>query len=132
MYKFIQNISLSQLEVYQKLLDHAKWSIVESPDRRFYTYMMDDFPHAKRAFFLKIPPGGQVHRHTDTARPYKTFHVPIQTNSDCWNATYNPDTHNHLEVGKVYEINRQIEHASFNMGTTDRIHLLIEATELVI
>lgn len=125
MYKFVKIVDVDK---YKSLLINAKWKQVKSSDRHFYTYMID-YPGCTNAFFLKIPPGGSVHRHVDTERPERTFHIPLVTNPDCWNHTYNPDTKIHIDIGHVYEINRQIEHASFNHGQSDRIHLILECNE---
>jgi hypothetical protein len=126
MYKFIK---LVDVERYRAMLAGATWKQVLSSDRHFYTNMIR-FPNCSIAFFLKIPPGGKVHRHIDTTRIEKTFHIPIETNDDCWNYTYHPDSKIHMDIGHVYEINRQIEHESFNNGKTDRIHLILESNEL--
>lgn len=128
MYKLVKNIDTSD---YLYLLENRTWKEVRSDDRLFYTHMLD-LDGYERSFLLKIPPGGNVHRHTDTPRPEKTYHIPLQTNEYCVNYTYNPDTETHLEIGKLYEIDRQIEHDSFNRGLSDRIHLIIETIKNVI
>ena len=127
MYKYIKDVLI---EEYLPLLFTAKWKEVKSDDRLFYTHMFD-LPGFNRAFFLKIPAKGKVHRHTDTKRTENTYHVPITTNDKCFSYTYNPDTKTHLKVGKLYSIDRQIEHESVNNGDSDRIHLILETNELL-
>lgn len=125
MYKLIGPVSEKEIKKYNKLLKSAKWKHVLSEDRDFYTSMVE-IEGANIAFLLKIPPSGKVHRHTDTPRKERTYHIPLITNDKCISYTYNPNTETHLKVGFEYEINRQIEHESVNNGETDRIHLIIE------
>lgn len=124
MYKEIGHIdSLSEIT---DLLKGAKWKQVRGEKSHYDTY----FPivhNVDKAFFLKIPPGGKVHKHVDTQRPTETYHIPIQTNDESICYMYEPKkTGYHLEVGKVYWVNRYIPHESVNNGKTDRIHLLLE------
>lgn len=75
------------------------------------------------SFFLCIHPGGHVHRHRDSVKPYQTYHVPVLTNerSICWS----DDKPYVLEVGKIYHVDRTLLHWSTNDGETDRVHLLL-------
>lgn len=78
-------------------------------------------------FFLKIPPGGSIHRHVDRRQPENvTFHIPIQTNKKSKCLMHNPDEEFSLMTGSFYWVDRTREHSSVNEGDTDRIHLLIE------
>jgi len=128
MYKYIKDVDTSK---YFKLILESKWKTVQSNDRLFYTSMVK-IKGTELAFLLKIPPRGNVHRHKDTQREHKTYHLPLETNEFCVNYTYNPDTEEHLEVGKLYEIDRLVEHESWNLGKTDRIHLILECYGLPI
>lgn len=129
MYKKISTASNQTIEYLRSLMGDAKWKNVIGPNDNFKTWFHDveiaEFPDYKRAFFLLIPQGGMIHRHTDTARPGKTYHIPVETNKKCVNIMY-PGGEFHLEIGNIYQVNRQIEHESFNHGKTNRIHLLVE------
>jgi len=122
MYRDVAHITDSMLCDLKEALKGAAWKENKAKDRHYFTYFVSD-----RRFFLKIPPGGKVHKHTDTPRPTETYHIPIQTNDRSVCYMFEPDkTAYHLEVGKVYWVNRDIPHESINSGTTDRIHYLIE------
>lgn len=122
MYKEIAHIQDSDLNRFAALLTSAKWKDVKGSGANFKTSFIGE-----KVFFLKIPPGGRVHKHTDTPRPTETYHIPIQTNEKAVNYMFHPKrTAYHLEVGKIYWVDRNIEHESVNNGLTDRIHLLIE------
>jgi len=74
--------------------------------------------------FFRLVPGGNLYRHADTGFG---FHIPIESNEHAESMTY-PDgvkTVQNLKVGKVYHIDRSIEHESFNRGETDRTHLIV-------
>lgn len=80
-----------------------------------------------RAFFLRLPPGAQVHRHVD-AGDVETWHLPVTTNErafSCW--TENGQVRRlHLEVGMLYALDRTVEHWAVNDGDTERTHLIVE------
>ena len=129
MYERIGDVPDIVLDELERVLKTAKWSDVIGSGADFKTCEFHEnleiFPDYYRAFFLMIPAGGKVHRHRDTSRPQKTYHIPITTNDQCKNNMY-PGGSFHLEVGGIYEVDRQIEHDSVNNGKTDRIHLLVE------
>lgn len=137
MYKYIQDISEGTVKALKMVLENAKWKTVQGPDTDFKTWhspeidieeLKEIWPTWSQVFFLSIPPGGRVHKHTDTPRPEKTYHIPVQTNPKSMNYMYTPKKCGyHLRVGKVYSVDRQIPHDSVNNGDTDRIHLLVEA-----
>lgn len=82
----------------------------------------------REAFFLRIPPGGNVHRHVDADKSFETFHVPIETTPEAISFMH-PDTRDvpyHLDVGFAYRVNRSVEHSSINPGSGNRTHLLME------
>lgn len=84
-----------------------------------------------RAFFIKMTPGAQVHRHQDPPEVinyFDTDHIVVSTNDKafiCWED--NGVKSQHLELGKRYRIrDRGLLHWAVNDGDTDRVHLLIE------
>lgn len=85
----------------------------------------------RRAFFLKIPPGGHIHRHTDgpAAHAFDTDLIVVETNEQsfvCWQDG-DGEHRAQLELGKRYRVlGRDLPHWAFNYGDTDRAHLLIE------
>lgn len=129
MYKKTGNVSRETINYLKHILKQAKWKDVIGPKDDFKTWFYNveikEFPIYKRAFFLMIPPDGKVHRHKDTPRPEKSYHIPVETNRECQNNMY-PGGNFHLEVGSIYLVDRQVEHESFNHGKTNRIHLLVE------
>ena len=78
-----------------------------------------------RAFFLKIPPGGKVHKHVD--KPSTRYIIPVTTNPKC--VSWVAGEAYHLEVGKVYHVDTTQEHESTNDGETDRVHLLVDVCD---
>lgn len=74
---------------------------------------------------LRLPSDrGKLYRHADQGFG---FHIPVETNKNAISMTY-PDgisKAQHLEVGKIYEVDRSIEHESYNTGKTDRTHLIV-------
>ncbi len=75
--------------------------------------------------FLRLRPGGKLYRHHDSEG--YGFHIPVETNEDCVSLTYENDIpeEQHLDLGKIYLVDRSIEHESFNRGDTDRTHLIV-------
>ena len=81
-------------------------------------------------FFLKIPPGGSIHKHVDRRQPENvTYHIPIQTNKKSKCLMHEPDEEFSLLTGSFYYVDRDRLHSSINEGKTDRIHLLIEVNK---
>ncbi len=84
----------------------------------------------RRAYFLRVAPGCDIHPHTDSAADvFDTDLIVVETNKQCrnyWQIENN--THSmHLELGKRYRmVARHITHWAVNGGATDRVHLLIE------
>lgn len=90
-------------------------------------YDTADFGAPKRAFLLRLQPGAAIHPHKDTG-DVETLHFVLQTNDDCRNFWLDAEGEHsiHMEQGKVYRVNRKLEHWAVNNGTTDRVHLLVE------
>lgn len=79
-----------------------------------------------RAFYLRLPPGGKLHRHTD-AGDVITHHVVLTTNPKAvnWWVSEGKELSQHLGPG-FYLADRTLEHWAVNDGTTARTHLLLE------
>ena len=74
--------------------------------------------------FLRLKPEGKLYRHSDDGYG---FHIPVETNQHAVSLSYENGIkkEHHLEVGKIYSVDRSIEHESFNQGDTDRTHLIV-------
>lgn len=77
------------------------------------------------------PPGGcHIGRHTDAAsNQYAVrLHIPIITNPDCVHVWYtDPETRIHIPAdGSAYLFRTNVNHDTFNYGTTERFHLIAE------
>jgi len=119
----------------QVLAQVTKWHC--PPGRTYHTAEATRIDHpllsgCARAFFIKMTPGAQVHRHRDPPGVvdfYDTDHIVVSTNDHafiCWDDE-GTDRSVHLELGKRYRIvDRGVLHWAINNGDTDRIHLLIE------
>ena len=124
---------VSDLDSLRQAAAAANWKVVNGSGRDYLTAECPGYLRPTlwdrwhSAFFLKIPPGGRVHRHVDVDHPWNTYHVVVQTNPDC--LSFTEGAAQHLESGGVYSIDRTIEHWSENNGDTDRIHLLCEVYE---
>lgn len=104
--------------------------------RKYFTgpLRLDQHPLLKgavRAFFLKIEPGGHIHRHVDSASALRvTDLIVVSTNDACWTSWKDEagEEHSmHLELGHRYRMqDRGLEHWAVNFGDTDRAHLVIE------
>lgn len=128
MYERIGSVDHTTIEGLRALAETATWKLVLGSGRDYQTAYVEtdqlpwDDVHA--TFFLKIPPGGKVHKHIDVDHPWKTYHIVVETNDKAIN--YMAGTPYKLEVGGIYSVDRQVEHWSTNEGDTDRIHLLAE------
>ncbi|MCZ6775263.1 MAG: aspartyl/asparaginyl beta-hydroxylase domain-containing protein [Ignavibacteria bacterium] len=73
---------------------------------------------------LRLKPGGKLYRHADEGYG---FHIPVETNRRAVCSTYENDfaVDQNLQVGKIYRVDRSIEHEAFNNGRTDRTHLIV-------
>ena len=74
--------------------------------------------------FLRLGPGGKLYRHHDDGFGY---HIPVETNNNAISMSYENGLRKeqHLQVGKLYHVDRSIEHESLNDGDTDRTHLIV-------
>lgn len=141
-YKEIGVVSSDTIDSLKAYLKNVAWKNVKGNEANYKTWhnpypllirQIDElnvmFSDVTQYFFLLIPPKGHLPLHTDTPRQERSFHIPIITNAHCFNFSYQPHQKIHLEVGQVYEVDRQKPHKSVNWGTIDRIHLIVEAKE---
>lgn len=139
-YELVNKVSKDTVKDVKKVLRKAVWEDIIGPIQDYKTWhglndVLGDIQGLtelwplekwKQTFFLKIPPGGNVNRHSDAEKYCLSYNIPITTNNECESIMYGPDKIvSHLEVGGVYSINRNLEHESFNKGKTDRVHLII-------
>lgn len=111
-----------ELARYQAMLDEAAWKMPEG--RQYHTAdVTGRVPGVKRAFFLRLPPGGAIHKHVD-ADDCNTDHVVMTTNMACIN--YWDGGEAHMEQGLRYTVDRSIPHWAVNNGGSERVHLLVE------
>ncbi len=111
------------------LADTAEWREISSENRSYQTAEVTDFwEPCRRAFFILIPPGGLIHRHSDEAIKGITHHLVLQSNVNCWNGWLEDgkDRQCHLKTGYRYVVQRDPVHWATNEGRKDRIHLLVE------
>ena len=135
-YKIIENVSRETLEKIKSALKDSVWKKKQGQETNYEVCFVEfDLPEIKqilggewtKMFFLKLPRKGKIHKHIDTPRLEETYHIPIETNDLCIN--YMEDEPYHLEVGKIYWVDRSREHHSVNLGDSDRVHLLIEVAD---
>ena len=78
------------------------------------------FNDGKTHRYLKLQPGGYIHRHTDKAG-WRHFYV-LQTNPD--SLFYVEGEEYHLDQGGIYEMDGRLEHWAVNNGDCDRINFI--------
>lgn len=111
-------------ELLREWLGDARWRHKLGPETDYYVWDVSDrFPSKARAFFLRIAPGGKVHRHVDTCRT-TTTHYCVESNEHA--VMVFGDEEIRLKPGESRVVDRTVEHYSYNDGETDRIHLLVE------
>jgi hypothetical protein len=124
------------------------WQIADRPGLCVYSVTMDGREELEKLTeltdlwpvdlwqghrFVKIDPGGYLHRHTDGREAYwHSYHIILLTNDQAISSMYDPDGTEHafnLEACGIYEIDRVCEHGSVNNGDSERLHLLIEVND---
>jgi hypothetical protein len=127
---FIGFLGPYEMERLRELAAKAHWRVLdERHDRLYSTAEVKDFwEPCKRSFFIRIGPGGLIHRHRDEAIKGITHHLVVQSNPKClnWWQEDGQDCCIHLEAGCRYDVKRDPVHWATNEGETDRIHLLVE------
>jgi len=137
MYEEIGQVSKTTVVQLKKLLDSSPWEIHVSDATEHHAFScLYSIRRVKEIVakwpidtwegmtFLRLPPKGKLYRHHDEGYGY---HIPVETNEDAITMTYKNGAQNkqHLEVGKIYKIDRSLEHESFNNGDSDRTHLIV-------
>jgi aspartyl/asparaginyl beta-hydroxylase (cupin superfamily) len=121
-----RKVSETELGVYRRILDGARWKVAAG--REYQTAdVTEHVPGTRRAFFVKLPPGGSMHWHTD-AGDCQTDHIVMTSNEGCSNDWLDESGTKsmHMLDGHRYSVDRTVMHAARNEGQTDRIHLLVE------
>lgn len=89
--------------------------------------LLAQFPAVDRVRIAKLPPGCTIPLHIDMDAFYQRrhrAHIVIQTNPDVefviGEASLN------MREGMVYEMDNLVEHAVYNRGSDDRIHVIVD------
>lgn len=123
----IAEISESQMEELKRMVARADWR--EVTGRNYDTADVKFWEPCKRAFFIRMKPGGDIPRHHDAFIPGTTHHLVVQSNPKCsngWQDTQGHDREIHMKHGHRYQVERSPLHWATNHGETDRVHLLVE------
>jgi hypothetical protein len=125
--ELLGKLSLGDMAHLRGMVQNAQWR--EIPSRRYDTAEAQFWEPCQRAFFIRIPPGGNIPRHHDVFIPGATHHLVVQTNDRClngWIDTAGMERSVHMQAGYRYRVAREPLHWATNDGDTDRIHLLVE------
>ena len=77
------------------------------------------------ARLLTVFPSSLLNLHADRGVDHLTrYHVVIETNPDAW--VYHGSQWQQLELGVLYRMDPQMQHASVNFGKTPRTHLFFD------
>ncbi len=130
---FAVEISADDHAAALEVLSLAEWKRPQGRDYFIALFKAEDHPllkGCKRAFLVKIEPGGNLHRHTDLAADaYDADLIVVATNDRCLNFWEDSggEHSTHLEFGKRYRLEcRGLLHWATNEGQTDRVNLVIE------
>lgn len=80
-----------------------------------------------RVTLVNLPAGKLVTPHADEqiyTHVINRFHIPIITNDEVY-FSVNDQTVN-MEIGECWEVNNAKIHGAYNLGSTDRVHLMID------
>jgi hypothetical protein len=112
------------VSVLRSWLADAAWRHKLGPETDYFVWDVSDrFPDKARAFFLKLAPGGKLHKHVDTCRTVTT-HYCVESNDQAVMVFGGEEIR--LKPGESRVVDRKLEHYSYNHGDTDRVHLLVE------
>lgn len=117
----------SQMEELRRMSARADWR--EVTGRNYDTADVTFWEPCKRAFFIRMKAGGDIPRHHDAFIPGTTHHLVVETNEHChnwWKDSTGRERHIHMKAGYRYKVERSPLHWAFNVGKTDRVHLLVE------
>ena len=108
---------------YRKLPDWVKGSYIEEVLDKFKS------PYTRTRFCV-INPGGFILPHIDYNTNYSVrYQIPITTNDWCYIGVQRKNEKpeiRHLETdGSVWFMNQGWNHSAWNMGKTDRIHMIV-------
>jgi hypothetical protein len=123
----VGELTEGEMVMLRQLADTAPWRDI--PLRHYDTADITGFwEDCERAFFIRIPPKGFIHRHSDEAIKGITHHLVLQTNPRAhnWWIEDGQERSFHLRAGCRYDVKRDTVHWATNDGNTDRIHLLVE------
>lgn len=123
----ISALTAAEMMRLKCLADTATWRDI--PSRSYDTADVCFWEPCSRAFFIRIPPGGEIPRHHDDFIPGITHHLVLETNEGCqnwWIDRKGRERSMHLAKGHRYLVAREPLHWAFNRGTEPRIHLLVE------
>lgn len=75
---------------------------------------------------MGIKPCGHIPFHTDRMDEQwqSRYHIVLQTNPQSW--TYHDGTWQQLNMGGIYQMDPRKEHAAINLGSTVRLHLVVD------
>lgn len=82
--------------------------------------------HAAKLMVSVVMPGQDIAPHVDVQPPYwiARVHLPLVTNDES-RFIVGGEAH-HMEVGKAYLVNTEVEHSVENAGPSPRIHLMYD------
>lgn len=123
----IGELSDDEMARLRRLASSAQWRDV--PGRAYDTADVTYWEPCVRAFFIRIPPGGDIPRHHDEFIPGTTHHLVLETNDGCenwWVDTKGAERFVHMQRGNRYRVAREPLHWAFNRGSAPRVHLLVE------
>ena len=126
----IRSLTATEMTRLQALADRRRFRQV--PRREYFDAEVTDFwEPCERAFFILLPAGASIHRHSDEAIRGITHHLVLQSNPQAlnWWLEGGKELSVHLKAGHRYEVARDPVHWATNQGPTDRIHLLVEYGE---
>lgn len=116
-----------QMADLQRMVKEANWR--EIAGRKYDTADVSFWEPCTRAFFIRIPPKGNIPRHHDVFIPGTTHHLVVQSNKhsrNWWIDTMGRERSVQMRQGYRYKVAREPLHWAENNGTADRIHLLVE------
>ncbi len=125
--RLIGRIPAEQMEELRRMVARADWR--EVTGRAYDTADVSFWEPCKRAFFIRMAPGGSIPRHHDAFIPGTTHHLVVQSNHQCqnwWVDQAGAEQVMRLSEGHRYQVERSPLHWAVNAGKTDRVHLLVE------
>jgi hypothetical protein len=107
---------------YRELEEWAKGTYIEE--------VLSMFSSPTRTRFCVISPGGYIKPHIDYNTDYSVrYQIPITTNDWCYVGVQRkgekPELVHLPADGSVWFMNQGFNHAAWNMGKTDRIHMVV-------